>query len=119
MKKQEIIKKLNELNQNLQEACCANQITPILKRLKSNIEPHVKLYANFCDACEENENYNWYLLSEIHRLNTTGTRKDGIICHNCEKECNVKNKSCSISLIIDKNKNTRFGLINKLEIIYF
>ena len=92
---------------------------PCFKKIKINVEPHVKLYIKFCDACEENDNYEWYLFSEIYRLNTIQARRLGIICHDCEKECNVKNKGCSISLIIDDNENTRFGLINELEIIYF
>jgi hypothetical protein len=119
MVKDEILEKLRELNQNLQVDCCQIEITPLLKRLKLNVEPHVKLYGRFCDACEENGNFEWYLLSEIHRLNILQARRNGIKCHDCEKECNVKNKSCSISLIIDDIGNTRFGLINKLEIIYF
>lgn len=119
MENQDINQLVSELNENLKNNCCATEITPFFKRLRSNAESHVKLYDKFCDACEENDNYEWYLLSEIHRLNTIQARRHGIICHDCEKECNVKNKSCSISLIIDENENTRFGLINKLEIIYF
>ena len=86
MENQEINQLVLELNENLKKNCCATEITPVLKKLKSNVEPHVKLYIKFCDACEENDNYEWYLFSEIYILNTIQARRLGIICHDCEKE---------------------------------
>jgi hypothetical protein len=118
MGKQEIKNLLNQLN--LKEDFCSKEIIPIIKKLKSNTNPHIKLYRTICDACVENDNFQWYLLEEILELNS----KRNLPCYNCKTEgCNVE--GCIISLLIKKYDNahdsehTCFTKINKVEIIYF
>ncbi|MDD5150898.1 MAG: hypothetical protein PHC28_10555 [Flavobacterium sp.] len=118
MGKDKINKTLIDLNENLKKNCCAKEVTLFDKKLKSNVTTHIKLYDKISDACEENDNYEWYLLDEICKLNCKLVRPNGIVCHNCEIEFDKKNTKCVISLIIDNSENTRFGRIDKLEIIY-
>ena len=118
MGKDEIKKLVNQLN--LKEDCCSKEIIPIIKKLKSNSNPHIKLYRTICDACQESNDFEWYLLEEIFKLNST---RD-LPCNNCKtKGCNVE--GCIISLLVKKYDNahdsehTCFTKINKVEIIYF
>ena len=114
MRKAEILEKLRELNQNLQDNCCGKEIIPVLKRLKSNVEPHVKLYDTVEDACNETNNFEWFLLDDILDLNNKEFRPRGITCNNCEHGCVISLKSIKLSNFDIK----MFSKINKLEIIY-
>ncbi len=118
MRKEEIKDLVNQLN--LKADCFHGQVAPILKKLKSNLKPQIKLYNRKCDACEENDNFEWYLLEEIIELNLNRKK---IPFYNCKTEgCNVE--GCVISLLVKKYDNahdsehTCFTKINKLEIIY-
>ena len=114
MRKSELRQKIQELNDNLHVNCCANEITVVAQRSKSNILPQVKLYKDKIDAFNESNNFEWHLLDEILDLNNSGSRNTKIDCHSEEQVC-------IISLIIRKYENsttTMFTKINKLEIIY-
>ena len=100
---------LKTLTENLKNDCFAKTITPVGATLNL-----VKLYDTICDACEENSNFDWYSLGDVFAFNSEAARPKGIICHNCEEKCNTK--GCIISLIIDKDENTRFCKIDKMEI---
>jgi len=108
---------LEKLSKNLKTNCCQNEITSIIKRLKSTISPHVKLYDTIEDACSVNNNYQWYLLDEICNLNNHIERPNGLNCHEC-KEPNSNFAVCVFSLRIDENENTRFSRIDNLEIFF-
>lgn len=116
MSKIKIKRMLNQLN--LKADCFDGEVTPIIKKLKSNLKPQIKLYDRKCDACEENEKFQWYLLEDIIQLNTNRN----LPFHSCKEECNVE--GCVISLIVKEydNPNTNpdycYSKINKLEIIY-
>ena len=110
MGKQEIKNLLNQLN--LKEDCCSKEIIPIIKKLKSNTNPHINLYRTICDACHENDDFEWYLLQEIFELNSTRN----LPCYNCKAEgCNVE--GCVISLRVYEGR-TAFTKVNNIEIVY-
>lgn len=117
MDNKEIKKIVNQLN--LKADCFDGDVTPIIKKLKSNLKPQIKLYLRIDDACVEDDNYEWYLLEDVIQLNLNRE----IPFHNClERECNFE--GCVISLLvriyddINTNPDYRYSKINKLEIIY-
>ena len=117
MRRQEIIDKLHELNENLRPNDCCTEIIPVIKRSKSDILPQIKLYKDIQDARLETNNFEWHLLDEILDLNNNIARNTHIVC-------NPSEEGCIVSLIVRKYNNehnsrtTMFSKINKLEIIY-
>lgn len=99
-----IFKLIQELEDNLKSDCCTNQFVINFGN------PKIKLYFTIADACEENENFDWYDLEEIVFLNNKIKRVKGIVCHEC------KNQKCIISLIVDKSENTRFCVVSNVEL---
>jgi hypothetical protein len=77
---------ISELSNNLKINCCEKKIIHINKISKTKTLTRVKLFDKIIYTSEENENFQWYLLSEIHSLNIYKNRKAGIICHNLEEE---------------------------------
>ncbi len=115
MPKVKIKRLLNQLN--LKADCFDGNITSIIKKLKSNTEPQIKLYLHIDDACVENDNFQWYLLKDVIQFNLGRVMPS----HNClVRECNID--GCVVSLLVKKYNNSnpdyRYTKINKLEIIY-
>ena len=95
---------ITQLEENLKKDCCTFSLNINTSQFC------IKLYDTKNDACEENENFAWYLLERIASLNNKLERDKGIPCHHCD------NKKCVISLRIDENENTRFCVAGNLEI---
>ena len=93
------------IQNNLKHNCCSATVSGFSVRAK-----YIKLYDKKIDACLENGNYDWYLLSNILKLNHKSARPTGIVCHKC-----LDNDKCIISLRINKSQHTRFCVFNKID----